>query len=129
MVEVFEILRHVAHKPVRANQPFEKALHQVGPFLEYFPGGGNDPLRPPVWIRIFGHDQHIAAFFFERFHQNARNWPAFYLAAFERLDDQMSRNAAAHPFDVALNVQTGFTQLYLYPPVANAVEVTNADPL
>src|SRR5439155_103754 len=65
MVDIFIILRHVAHKPIRTDQPLEKTLDQVGPLFKYASGRGNDSFGPSIGILIRGRDEHVAAFLLE----------------------------------------------------------------
>jgi len=59
----------------------------------------------PIELAYFGRDPEEA----ERLYQDARGY------------------AAAHPFDIFLDIEAGLAQLDLDPPVADAVEIADTD--
>src|SRR5690349_16325710 len=58
-----------------------------------------------------------------------RHRRAFDLAVADSVDMKAPVDSEPHPFDVALQIQAGLFQLNLNRPVADTVEVADADPL
>src|SRR5262245_37657927 len=127
LVDVLEILRHVAYEPVRSNEPFEKVLDQIGALFKYASGGGDNTLRPSVRVCLLRHNQDIAAFFLQVFRYHAGDRSAFDSALAQRFYQDARGYAAAHPFDIFLDIEAGLAQLDLDPPVADAVEIADTD--
>src|SRR5882724_10363265 len=71
VIEILEIFRHIADKPVRADQPFEKTLDQIRALLEYPSGRSDNPLGTSIGILVFWHHENVAALFLERFRHPA----------------------------------------------------------
>jgi hypothetical protein len=74
-------------------------------------------------------NQRIAALFLEIFGAPGRHRRALDFAVADGIDVKSRINAEPHPLDVALQIQAGLLQLDLNCPMANAIEVADADPL
>src|SRR5437867_6559312 len=129
MVDIFIILRHVAHKPIRTDQSLEKTLDQVGPLFKYAYGRGNDSFGPSLRILIRGRDEDVAAFLLEVLRIPGRHRRTLDSTTPDCLFMKPSGDPYPHPLHVALQIQPRLFQLNLDRPMADAIEVADADPL